>query len=655
MANDNVLVSASTLTKIGDAIRAKGGTTAKIKPADMPTAIANIKIIPNVRRKINIVNPSPDRQIVHVDYLQDPVSITESTVIDTSPRIHSYVWATQGYKGGDLNIEDNHKLTEDEITITATEATQQYQKDDKVSLDNYYTQIIGTNLTELPEVNANYLKSVYPTSMKNFFRFRDSSTFATKDSIIDLRELDTQFCTNLNTAFLDLNYLNYHYNTKVLGIESFNVQNVINFQSCFAATSTTGVSKLVLDLSKWDVRKGIEFGWFAEDLDTLDVSSFGENESLNKGTQFLGIFYVKNLIIDGKYVYLDYYNNSSTNSLHITNLYAPHYLLERYKIRHGSSITNYKPCEKLIKATIPAGYAISFNDSIIPEQDGIAYIPYKTTKVTYCMINPNYLPVTGEIDVSAMARSEEKDITLEDTAKDTSGYTLTVNTTPSNATVKLTYKGVTLTGNKIMVPANAEVDVEITCANYKTIRKTVAVTQKSQIDNNIMVVNKTEHANFANNYTFSHVESTLLDNNNFAIDTGKKCLYSKKAYNVNNGISTGYIHIPTNTFDKDMTLKVSVRTNAESRWDTGVILVGNANYTINGTFRRTEEEGSEITLISNKYTLLYNSNGKNETAFRTVSTTLKANTEYYIIFAYTKDSSGNNNEDKMFIQSIDIE
>ena len=101
MANDNVLVSAATLTKIGDAIRAKGGTTAKIKPADMPTAIANIKI-PNVRRKINIVNPSPDKQIIHVDYLTDPASITESTVIDTSPRIHSYVWATQGYRGGIL-------------------------------------------------------------------------------------------------------------------------------------------------------------------------------------------------------------------------------------------------------------------------------------------------------------------------------------------------------------------------------------------------------------------------------------------------------------------------------------------------------------------------------------------------------------------------
>ena len=654
MANDNVLVSAATLTKIGDAIRAKGGTTAKIKPADMPTAIANIK--PNVRRKINIVNPSPDKQIIHVDYLTDPVSITDSTVIDTSPRIHSYVWATQGYKGGDLNIEDNHKLTEDEITITATEATQQYQKGDKVSLDEYYKQIIGTNLTELPEVNANYLKSVYPTSMKNFLNFNKiSSSLFGPDSIIDLRELDTRFCTNLNAAFLNLNFLNYHYNTKVLGIESFNVQNVINFQSCFATSSTTGVSKLVLDLSKWDVRKGIEFGWFAEDLNTLDVSSFGENESLNKGDQFLGVFYVKNLIIDGKYVYLDYYNDISTNSLHITNLYAPHYLLERYKIRHGNSITNYKPCEKLIKATIPEGYVISFNNSIVPEQDGIAYIPYKTTKVTYCMINPNYLPVTGEIDVSAMARSEEKDITLEDTAKDTSGYTLTVNTTPSNATVKLTYRGTTINGNKIMVPANSEVNVEITCDQYKTIRKTVTVTEKSQIDNNIMVVNKTDHANFANNYTFSHVESTLLDNDNFAIDTNKKCLYSKKAYNVNNGISTGYIHIPTNTFNEDMTLKVSVRTNAETRWDTGVILVGNSNYTINGTFKRNETEGSEITLILNKYTLLYNSNGKNETGFRIVSTTLKANTEYYIIFAYTKDDSGNNNEDKMFIQSIDIE
>lgn len=488
MANDNVLVSASTLTKIGDAIRAKGGTTAKIKPADMPTAIANIKI-PNVRRKINIVNPSPDKQIVHVDYLQDPVSITDSTVIDTSPRIHSYVWATQGYKGGDLNIEDPHKLTEDEITISATEATQQYQKGDKVSLDNYYTQIIGTNLTELPEVNANYLKSVYPTSMEGFIEF-NYSTFD-RDAIIDLRELDTRYCTNLNNAF---SYYPNYPRTSVLGIESFDTSNVTSFVRTFYSSSS-GKGTLNLDLSKWDVRNGHNFYLFAVYVNTLDISSFGENEALNNGdSSGVGINSCTNLIIDGKYVTI-------ADDATITNLYAPHDLLNKYKTRviqnNSVHITNYKPCEKLIKATIPEGYAISFNDSIVPEQDGIAYIPYKTTKATYCMINPNYLPVTGEIDVSAMARSEEKDITLEDTVKDTSGYTLTVNTTPSNATVKLTYKGASLTGNKIMVPANTEVDVEITCANYKTINKTVAVTQKSQIDNNIMVVNKTDHANFA--------------------------------------------------------------------------------------------------------------------------------------------------------------
>ena len=642
MANDNVLVSASTLTKIGDAIRAKGGTTAKLKPADMPTAIANIKI-PNVRRKINIVNPSPDKQIIHVDYLQDPVSITDSTVIDTSPRIHSYVWATQGYKGGDLNIEAIHKLTEDEITIAATEATQQYQKGDKVSLNNYYQQIIGTNLTELPEVNANYLKSVYPTSMSGFLYFY-LNPFAS-GAIIDLRELDTRYCTDIHRAFYGINSKNI----EILGIESFDTSNVQSFNSVFGCTITGDIPQYNLDLSKWDVRNGNSFNDFARFLNTLDISSFGENKKLNNGELSLECSYINNLIIDGKYVLLHIYTNV------VVNLYAPHDLLGKYKTKNGSNITNYKPCEKLIKATIPEGYVISFNYSIIPEQDGIAYIPYKITKVTYCMINPNYLPVTGEIDVSAMARSEEKDITLEDTAKDTSGYTLTVNTTPSNATVKLTYRGATINGNKIMVPANSEVNVEITCDQYKTIRKTVTVSQKSQIDNNTMEARITDHANFANNYTFSYVESTLLDNDNFAIDTDKKCLYSKKAYNVNNGISTGYIHISATTFDGDRALKVSVRTNAESNWDTGVILVGNANYTINDTFRRTETEGSEVTLISNKYTLLYNSCSKSETVFRTVSTTLKANTEYYIIFAYTKDSSGNNNEDAMFIQSIDIE
>lgn len=648
MANDNVLVSASTLTEIGDAIRAKGGTTAKLKPADMPTAIANIKI-PNVRRKINIVNPSPDKQIVHVDYLTDPVSITDSAVIDSSPRIHSYVWATQGYRGGDLNIEEPHKLTEDEITITATEATQQYQKGDKVSLDNYYKQIIGENLTELPEVNANYLKSVYPTSMEQFLDFNIWLPFS--KITIDLRDLDTKYCTNLNYAFNDYPSLKIYQakDTNILGIESFNVSNVINFDHTFDGIGGFDYAYKSLDLSKWDVRNGNSFVEFASSFITLDVSSFGENTKLNNGTIKLGVRYINNLIIDGKYVSL-----SGKFTGEILNLYAPHNLLDIYRNANGGFVTNYKPCEKLIKATIPEGYVISFNDSIMPEQDGIAYIPYKTTKATYCMINPNYLPVTGEIDVSAMARSEEKDITLEDTAKDTSGYTLTVNTTPSNATVKLTYKGATINGNKIMVPINSEVGVEITCTDYTTINKTVTVTNKSQVDNNTMQVIITDHANFANNYVFSHVTSTLLDNDNFAIDTDKKCLYSKKAYNVNNGISTGYIHIPANTFNEVRTLKVSVRTNGE-RYDTGIILVGNSNYTVVSTYNHDKSEGSTITLNSNTYTLLYNSYGKNETAFRTVSTTLKANTEYYIIFAYTKDSSGNKNEDKMFIQSIDIE
>ena len=643
MANDNVLVSAATLTKIGDAIRAKGGTMAKLKPADMPTAIANIKI-PNVRRKINIVNTSPDKQIIHVDYLQDPVSITDSTVIDTSPRIHSYVWATQGYKGGDLNIDSVHTLTEDEITVTATEATQQYQKGDKVSLDYYYKQIIGNNLTELPEVNANYLKSVYPTSMSGFLYFYLYNPFAS-GAIIDLRELDTRYCTDMHGAFSDINSKNI----EILGIESFDTSNVQSFNSVFGCIHTGDTPQYNLDLSKWDVRNGNSFSDFARFLNTLDISSFGENKKLNNGELSLECSYINNLIIDGKYVLLHIYTNV------VVNLYAPHDLLGKYKTKNGSNITNYKPCEKLIKATIPAASVISFNDSIMPERDGIAYIPYKTTKATYCIVNPNYLPVTGEIDISAMARSEEKDISLVDITKDTSGYVLTVSTTPSNATVKLTYKGATITSNKIMVPANAEVDVEITCASYKKIRKTVTVTEKSQIDNITMEVIQPEHANFANNYAFSNVESTLLDNDNFVIDTDKKCLYSKKAYNVNNGISTGYIHIPADLFSKDMTLKVSVRTNAEKTYDTGIILVGNANYTINSVFKRPESEGSELTLNSNKYTLLYNSRGKGETVFRTVSTTLKANTEYYIIFSYTKDKSGNADEDKMFIQSIDIE
>ena len=646
----DALVNEEYLKAIANAIREKTGIDLKYKPSEMATAIANIDKNHIVRRKINIVNPSSDKQVIHVDYLSDIASITDSAVIDVPPKIHSYIWVTQGFKGGVLDIEEYHKFTEDEITITATEAVQQYKKGDKVSLDYYYKQLVGTKLTELPETNANYLKSVYPTSMDHFLDFSDSYYIGKLDShcIIDLRELDTRYCTNMSYAFCNISE-NCARNIEILGIESLDVSNVTDFSNTFQTSGSINYSKK-LDLSKWDVRKGTTFSSFAANLDTLNISSFGENIRLNTGYTMYMSGGITNLIIDGKFVFL----NSSPFTL-ATNLYVPHDLLDKYKELSLIKITNYKSCEKLIKATIPEGYAISFNNSITPEEDGIAYIPYNTTKATYCMINPNYLPVTGEIDVSSMARSEQKDVTLEDTVKDTSGYTLTVNTIPSNATVKITYRGITLVGNKIMVPANTEVNVEITCADYKTINKTITVTEKAQTDNNTMTAFISDHANFANNYIFSHVTSTLLDDDNFAIDTDKKCLYSKKAYNANNGISTGYIHIPSDLFDSDRTLKVSVRTNANMYYDTSVILVGNINYTITSYYRISLKEGSTVTLNSNSYLLLYNSYGKGEAVFRTVSTTLKANTEYYIIFAYTKDSSGNSNADKMFIESIDIE
>lgn len=253
----------------------------------------------------------------------------------------------------------------------------------------------------------------------NRFLYLYGSEIFVSDAIVDLRELDTRYCTDMRLAFYGYQETRGRH-PRILGIESFDTSNVQNFSEVFDCTDTGYTSQLNLDLSKWDVRNGKDFSDFARFFNTLDISSFGENEELNNGNLDLGCRYINNLIIDGKYVSI---SNGSTYYTGITNLYATHNLLNSYKNKLGNFVENYKPCEKLIKATIPEGYAISFNDSIVPEQDGIAYIPYKTTKATYCMINPNYLPVTGEIDVSAMARSEEKDITLEDTAKDTSGYT----------------------------------------------------------------------------------------------------------------------------------------------------------------------------------------------------------------------------------------
>lgn len=83
-----------------------------------------------------------------------------------------------------------------------------------------------------------------------------------KGAIIDLRELDTRYCTHLDYAFYDYSAI-YNDNLSILGIESFDTSNVKSFNQTFncAHYIVTRSPWLNLDLSKWDVRNGTSFFW----------------------------------------------------------------------------------------------------------------------------------------------------------------------------------------------------------------------------------------------------------------------------------------------------------------------------------------------------------------------------------------------------------
>lgn len=80
------------------------------------------------------------------------------------------------------------------------------------------------------------------------------------------------------------------------------MSNVKRFDSIFGYGGVGKPTGLILDLSKWDVTNGESFSKFASIITTLDISSFGENQKLNTGMEYIDVTDIKNLIIDGKYV-----------------------------------------------------------------------------------------------------------------------------------------------------------------------------------------------------------------------------------------------------------------------------------------------------------------------------------------------------------------
>ena len=135
--------------------------------------------------------------------------------------------------------------------------------------------------------------------------------------------------------------------------------------------------------------------------------------------------------------------------------------------------------------------------------------------------------------------------------------------------------------------------------------------------------------------------SKLIDGNNFIVNSNLNAITNgPKSYHINSGSSYGYFKI--HTPNESTTFSVTAYVSSESNYDFGGCYVGTQIYNASRdaiTSSATDGHGKWVFMNSNSSESTY-------------TTTLEANTDYYIQFYYTKDSSGNSGEDRVIIKNI---
>ena len=135
--------------------------------------------------------------------------------------------------------------------------------------------------------------------------------------------------------------------------------------------------------------------------------------------------------------------------------------------------------------------------------------------------------------------------------------------------------------------------------------------------------------------------SKLIDGSNFIINKNLNAITNgPKSYHVASGSSYGYFKI--HTPNKSTTFSVTAYVSSESNYDFGGCYVGTQIYNASrDAIKSSTTDGHGKWLFMN-----------DNSSQGTYTTTLDANTDYYIQFYYTKDSSGDSGEDRVVIKNI---
>jgi len=228
--------------------------------------------------------------------------------------------------------------------------------------------------------------------------------------------------------------------------------------------------------------------------------------------------------------------------------------------------------------------------------------------------------------------------------KPTPSLTLTINV-PDGCSITGKYSNETVTGNIIGVFPNTSITLQLVLDNYLPITKTYTIGTENITETVTIDEFTSIPTSFALSYPYTDQDSilsTLVDGTNFIINSDLSAITSgSSSYNVDSGTSYGHLVIQPTV---ETTLSVTGYVSSEGNFDFGAVYVGTQIY------KPTQAQLKSKTTDSNGSYLFVQSGNSNSST--TYTTTLSANTLYYINFCYAKDSSSNSGSDRLIITDI---
>lgn len=251
----------------------------------------------------------------------------------------------------------------------------------------------------------------------------------------------------------------------------------------------------------------------------------------------------------------------------------------------------------------------------------------------------------------------------------TDGVTYAINL-PFEGTVSFSHNGISLgtgvgTAYSCIVPTAWDVDYIVIINGYKAIHGTI----QSDGDYTVTITadELEERVGITYDYSYPFTDNdgmleNLVDGTSFEISaspTPYSSTVTRMASSIvscgtgnNNAVRFGYIlfHTPCTTDTEQLTVSVTCNAYAESSYDTGIVFIDKTLHKVTSMLRfSAASSGSDSDTYGH---ILYNSYGRSSSSYETYTYTLEADTDYYLHFVYTTDSSNSNYWDRLSITNI---